>query len=83
MKQKEAIVVISICILIVCALTFWAGTLYTAAKNAQLQYQIKIKVSYSPKVQDSIIVKDGSRYVGTVPLTYGEPFAELILTDNE
>ncbi len=46
-------------------------------------YQIKLKMSYDTAVKDSITLFDGNRKVGTVSLTWGEPFAELILSDNE
>lgn len=81
--NKKEITVTVIGIIMVAVLMFLAGIKYSEAKNAQLQYQIKLKVSYSPNVKDSIIVFDGRRKVGTVALTYGEPFAELILSDNE
>lgn len=82
MTKKETAVTI-IGIIIISVLMFFAGTRYTEAKNRQLDYQIKLKVSYSAAVSDSITLYDGNRKVGTVPLTYGEPFAELILSDNE
>lgn len=80
-KQETVVAVIGI--LIVAALSFIAGTKYETAKNNQLEYQIKLKVSFNINTKDSIIVFDGKRKIGTVPLTYGEPFAELILSDNE
>ena len=80
-KRETTITIIGI--ILIAISMFVAGLKYSEAKNAQLRYQIKLKVSYSPKVQDSIKVYDGKRYVGTVALTYGAPFAELILSDNE
>jgi hypothetical protein len=68
---------------LIAAIMFFAGTKYSQAKNSQLDYQIKLKVSYSPAISDSITLFDGLRKVGTVQLNYGEPFAELILSDNE
>ena len=79
MKNKELIfgfIAVSI-------LMFLAGTFYDAAINQQLPYQIKLKVSYDANVADSVTLFDGKRKVGTVALTYGEPFAEMILADNE
>lgn len=69
--------------LLVAAIMFFAATKYNQVKNNQLDYQIKLNVSYSPSVSDSITLYDGFRKVGTVALTYGEPFAEMILSDNE
>jgi hypothetical protein len=82
MNTRETTITI-IGIIIIAILSFLAGTKYDKSKNNQLQYQIRLKVSYDVNIKDSIAIFDGSRYVGTVPLTYGEPFAELILKDNE
>lgn len=71
-----------ICLAIVTALSFYGGTLYSEAKNAELDYQIKLHVSFDANIKDSITLFDGKRKIGTVALTYGEPFAEMILSDN-
>jgi hypothetical protein len=81
MDKKDTLVSV-IGIVITAVLMFIAGTKYETAINKQLQYQVKLKVSFDANVKDSIIVFDGKRKVGTVPLTYGEPYAELILSDN-
>ena len=82
MNTKEKVIAL-LGIVTVCTLCFFAGTKYDMAVNGQLKYSIKLKVSYDLNVKDSITLFDGYRKVGTVPLTYGEPFAELILSDNE
>lgn len=82
MDRKDTLIAV-IGILSTAVIMFIIGTKYETAKNNQLEYQIKLKVSFNINTKDSIIVFDGKRKIGTVPLTYGEPFAELILSDNE
>lgn len=79
-KKDTAVSVIGI--ITTGVIMFFVGTMYTDVKNSQLQYQVKLKVS-AAAFTDSIMVYDGKRHVGTVPLNYKEPFALLILNDNE
>lgn len=81
MDKKDLIITV-IGIVIIASLAFISGMKYESVKNNQLQYQVKLKVSFDINAKDSIILFDGKRKVGTVPLTYGEPYAELILSDN-
>lgn len=83
MSKKETIVFF-VAALGVFFCGFFVGSKYTDAMQNQLSYQIKIKASQNyPQVSDSIIVFDEKRKVGTVALDYNEPFAAMILQDNE
>jgi hypothetical protein len=78
---KHIVLISAALLLTVC--TFLIGYKWDEAVHGELDYQIKLKVSYDVNVKDSITLYQGNRKVGTVPLNYKEPFAELILSDNE
>ena len=80
MTTKETYIII-IWVIIIASLFFLMGVKYTDVKNNQFQYQMIIRPSFKINTADSIVLYDGSRKIGTAALSYGEPFADLIMED--